>query len=393
VACGVCGRIGLAAPVLVSAGTRRGLPPSRCSWCASIGGLLRGLAVRFSASSAGDFTIRRLRHDRLPNPAELPASPARPFARRFRAGRPGRDASREVCFPTAHAGHAAPSGAAGLRTIPLRRSGSCCAAFGENTPLPAARRAFALAVFRLASIVDLSDGLVVRGRLLSRRVRWRLRTPPDPGHAPPDFRSAGGVPLPAIGCFVALPESGARRTAHCRYDAAARYRRRSWASPFAVLLLPAGPRRFRPGLPPAVSRTIHPGLFSRGAGAGVRLSSSAGRGRSPRLLGFVPAGNPFRRLLAGFRRPRLPWAFSSLRFVDRRLWRVGAASCSDVIGNPAAEPRGSRHVLEQLIARDQQPQCPASGAYPLVGLGRIIPVFVAITRLAARAAPRTRTME
>jgi hypothetical protein len=151
------------------------------------------------------------------------------------------------------------------------------------------------------------------------------------------------------------------------------FRRRSWGSPFAVLLLPAGPRRFRPGLPPAVSRTIHPGLFSRGAGAGVRLSSSAGRGRSPRLLGFVPADNPFRRLLAGFRRPRLPWAFSSLRFADRRLWRVGAASCSDVIGNPAAEPRGSRHVLEQLIARDQQPQCPASGAYPLVGLRRIIP--------------------
>ena len=226
-----------------------------------------------------------------------------------------------------------------------------------NTPLLAARGAFALAVLRLASNVNLSDGLVVRGRLLSRHVRSDS-TPPDPGHAPPDF--SFGWRCSATRGRVLRGLAGIRRLFHSpspvRHGGA--FRRRSWGSPFAVLLLPAGPRRFRPGLPPAVSRTIHPGLFSRGTGAGVRLSSGAGRGRSPRLLGFVPAGNPFRRLLAGFRRPRLPWAFSSLRFADRRT--------------PARR---------RIIAPAGSLSAPLPGPIRSWAWGESFPVFVAITRL------------
>jgi len=82
--------LGRARPV--SAGTRRGLPPSRRFWCATISGLLRGLAVRFSASSAGGAT-GRWRFVPSPDPRRHTCVAGPTVARRrcaIRAGRPDR---------------------------------------------------------------------------------------------------------------------------------------------------------------------------------------------------------------------------------------------------------------------------------------------------------------
>jgi len=78
--------------------------------------------------------------------------------------------------------------------------------------------------------------------------------------------------------------------------------------PFAVFLLPAGD----PGVsacsgPPAVVLSVHPDRFHREIGRPTRLPMPPTKLQrlitdvQNRLLGFLPAGNPFRRQFAGGR--------------------------------------------------------------------------------------------
>ena len=365
-------RLGRARPV--AAGTRRGLPPSRRFMVRDLrrpppwlGGALQRL-------------VRGRFHDPAPSPR--PSSDPRRHpcvagpivARRlcaFRAGRPGRDASPEVCFPTAHAGHAAPSGAANLRTIPLRRSGPIPSPpwrehsiAGRPTGLrpcgftPGVERQSLGRPRRPRTIVVEARTLRLGRRPI--RVMHRLI-----------FRSNGGVPLPAVGCFVAWPEFVACSTALRPCDTAAPSGGAHGIRPSQCFSCPRDRSVFRPGLPPAVFRTFHPGLFSRGAGRRCSVESlAAGRGRPPRLLGLVPAGNPFRRLLA-----EISAAETALGFV-----------LSQVCGTPVrARPRGN--------PRRPTASVPRFRGLSARGLGAKHSGVRRDHALAARAAPRTRTVE
>jgi hypothetical protein len=73
--------------------------------------------------------------------------------------------------------------------------------------------------------------------------------------------------------------------------------------------------------------------------------SGAGRGRPPRLLGFLPAGNPYRRLLAASA-ATTALGFASLRYSARSSRRPPELRCSFGPATPASRFRDpSAHGL------------------------------------------------
>jgi len=98
----------------------------------------------------------------------------------------------EVWSPIAFAGRAALSGAAGIRTIPLRRFESIC----ERAPVrgPLANRLVALAVFRCLHMSEIVFLTALSGGGRLRRVMHRR-----------NISFACDVPLPASNTFTAWP--------------------------------------------------------------------------------------------------------------------------------------------------------------------------------------------
>ena len=183
------------------------------------------------------------------------------------------------------------------------------------------------------------------------------------------FLSAGGVPLPAVGCFVAWPEFVACSTALRPCD----------TRPYPAALMgfalrsvaPArGTEAFSPRTPTCRFADDPPRSFF----PGDRRRCSVELWRRPRTFaaapGFCPRGQSV---------PPTPCGISAAETA------VGFF-LSQVCGSPDSGAPAHHRA-------GRQPQCPASGAYPLVGLGRIIPGVRRDHTVAARAAPRTRTME
>lgn len=188
----------------------------------------------------------------------------------------GSGASPEVLSPSAFAGHAALSGAAGIRTIPLRRYHSRSAAMrigGASRHRHESVRpcgfppAFACGVLRPRVLCERPAGAsavpVRRGDAArSGRIAW-------PG------RSHHAAPAALLGFL-----------------------------PFAVLLLPAGGRAFPPVLahlpfsPSVLTRSFSSGDRSRRSRlplAPTREPARTNTDTRDRLLGFGPAGNPYLR--------------------------------------------------------------------------------------------------
>jgi hypothetical protein len=225
--------------------------------------------------TGGALRRRRVHIRPLGRQGRAPASPARlvlagPNALlAVRTDRPTRVASLEVPVPSAHTGHAALSGAAGIRTIPLRRSCLPCSPHRyRELPGQPPLRSFAC----------------------------------HPGEA---FGHHAWM-SPVAGHHGIAARSDASHTRESRdrgLVGVGLSRRRSWDS----ALRSVAPARGSPDVsarprPPAVIPNVHPDGFVGGSAVAIQsneLTENSDRrsikDAQNRLLGFIPAGNPCRR--------------------------------------------------------------------------------------------------